>query len=55
MTTSSAKEDIWRSYDGGASSFIIKPTTLDALVTLMNELSRYWFELVELPQGRVDC
>lgn len=49
MTTSSADEDICRSYDLGASSFITKPVTFPALVDVMNGIGRYWFELVELP------
>src|SRR5690606_24679711 len=32
MTTSKAEEDIFRSYDFGASSFITKPVTFDRLV-----------------------
>ena len=49
MTTSSAEEDICRSYDLGASSFITKPVTFPALVEVMNGIGTYWFELVELP------
>jgi CheY-like chemotaxis protein len=52
MTTSSASEDIFRSYDSGASSFISKPVTFDGLVKLMKGLSQYWFEIVELPGGK---
>lgn len=49
MTTSSAEEDICRSYDLGASSYITKPVTFPALVEVMNGIGSYWFELVELP------
>lgn len=49
MTTSKADEDIYRSYDSGASSFISKPVTFDGLVELMKGLGRYWFEIVDLP------
>ena len=49
MTTSRAEEDICRSYDLGASSYVTKPVTFPALVEIMNGLGRYWFELVELP------
>lgn len=49
MTTSKAEEDIFRSYDLGASSFITKPVTFDRLVELMKALGRYWVEFVELP------
>lgn len=50
MTTSAAEEDIFRSYDFGASSFITKPVTFDRLVELMRALGKYWVEFVELPE-----
>lgn len=49
MTTSQAEEDVFRSYDFGASSFITKPVTFDRLVELMKALGNYWVEFVELP------
>ena len=49
MTTSKAEEDIFRSYDLGASSYITKPVTFDRLVELMKTLGHYWIEFVELP------
>ena len=53
LTTSSAETDILRSYGIGANSYIIKPVTFDGLVEVMRDLSRYWFEIVELsPEGR---
>lgn len=52
LTTSKAEEEIYHSYDLGASSFIAKPVTFVALVDLMKTLGRYWFEIVELPPAR---
>ena len=49
LTTSKAEEDMLRSYDLGAASYITKPVTFDALVELMKALGRYWVEFVELP------
>lgn len=49
LTTSSAEEDIVRSYNLGANSFITKPITFDALVSTMESLKNYWLEIVELP------
>jgi CheY-like chemotaxis protein len=49
MTTSKAEEDVFRSYDFGASSFITKPVTFDRLVDLMKAIGEYWVEFVELP------
>ncbi|MBL9106423.1 MAG: response regulator [Myxococcales bacterium] len=48
LTTSKAEEDIYRSYDLGVNSFIIKPVTFESLVNVMRVLERYWFEIVEL-------
>ncbi|MDM9381622.1 response regulator [Chlorogloeopsis sp. ULAP01] len=49
LTTSKAEEDIYRTYDLGANSFIIKPVTFAALVEVMKTIGKYWFEIVELP------
>lgn len=51
LTTSRAEEDILRSYDEGANSYITKPVTFDGLVEVMKTLRRYWFEIIELPAG----
>jgi CheY-like chemotaxis protein len=52
LTTSKAEEDIYSSYDSGASSFISKPVTFEGLVDVMKGLGRYWFEIVDLPRQR---
>jgi CheY-like chemotaxis protein len=49
LTTSETDEDILRSYDLGVSSYITKPVTFAGLVSVTRDLSRYWFEIVELP------
>lgn len=49
MTTSKAEADIVRSYDLGASSFITKPITFDALVQVVGAFGKYWLEIVNLP------
>jgi CheY-like chemotaxis protein len=51
LTTSKDEEDIFRTYDLGVSSFITKPVTFAGLVEAMRAWTRYWFELVELPNG----
>jgi CheY-like chemotaxis protein len=50
LTTSKAEEDILRTYDLGVSSFITKPVTFDALVSLVRTIKQYWIELVALPE-----
>lgn len=50
MTTSGADEDIARSYDAGANSYVRKPITFEGLVEAIRALGRYWLEIVELPR-----
>ena len=49
LTTSKTEEDVVRSYDLGANSFISKPVTFDGLVEIVRTLGNYWFKIVELP------
>lgn len=49
LTTSKAEEDVYRTYDLGANSFITKPVTFTALVELVQVIGKYWIEIVELP------
>jgi CheY-like chemotaxis protein len=51
LTTSKAEEDICKAYDLGASSFISKPVTFEALVDVMTTIGKYWFDIVELPSS----
>lgn len=49
LTTSKAEEDICRTYDIGANSFVTKPVTFEGLVDVVRTLGRYWVEIVALP------
>jgi CheY-like chemotaxis protein len=51
LTTSKDEEDIHRSYNLGANSYIMKPVTFEGLVDVVKSLGKYWFEIVELPIG----
>jgi CheY-like chemotaxis protein len=51
LTTSREEEDILKTYDLGANSFITKPVGFDSLVQLVTTMTRYWFQLVELPRA----
>lgn len=48
LTTSRSEEDLVRSYDLGANSFMTKPVSFAGLVDAMKVLGRYWFEIVEI-------
>lgn len=49
LSTSSADEDILRSYAIGVNSFITKPASFSGLLEVVRNLGRYWLEIVELP------
>ena len=49
LTSSGAEEDILRSYDLNANSYITKPVSFDGLIDVVQKLSGYWFQLVTLP------
>ena len=49
LTTSQAEEDILRSYNLGANSFIVKPVTFDKLVDIIHKVTNYWFQIVRRP------
>ena len=48
LTSSKADEDIYKTYDLGANSFIVKPVSFQGLVEVMKTLKSYWFEIVEI-------
>lgn len=52
LTTSSAEEDVMKTYSLGAASYIRKPVNMTSLVDIMQTLGHYWFEIVESsPRG----
>jgi CheY-like chemotaxis protein len=51
MTTSKAEEDIIRSYNLSAASYITKPITFEGLVEVVRTMGKYWLEIVELPDN----
>ena len=51
MTTSKAEEDILRTYNLSAASYITKPVTFESLVDVVKTLGKYWLEIVELVEN----
>ena len=49
LTTSRADDDILRSYDLHANSYIAKPINLDHFHHIVQTIGRYWFSIVRLP------
>lgn len=51
LTTSKAEEDIMRSYDLSAASYITKPVTFASMLETVKTLGKYWLEIVALPDN----
>jgi CheY-like chemotaxis protein len=51
LTTSKDEDDILSSYGLGASSYIVKPISLDRLMRVVNSIGEYWVEIVEVPSS----
>ena len=49
LTTSKSEDDILSSYGLGASSYIVKPVSLDRLMRVVNSIGEYWVQIVEVP------
>ena len=49
LTTSNAEEDIYRTYNLGAASYITKPVTFAGMAEVIKTVGKYWLEIVELP------
>lgn len=50
MSTSTADEDVIRSYNLGVNSFITKPFNYNRMVEVISTLKTYWLETVKLPE-----
>jgi two-component system, chemotaxis family, response regulator Rcp1 len=51
LTTSSAAEDVVKSYDLHANSFITKPVDLNELLHALRSIEGYWLAIVRLPES----
>ncbi len=49
LTTSSRHEDIMRSYENGAASYITKPSSLQDFLELARKFEQYWVSVSKLP------
>lgn len=54
LTTSKAEEDIVRTYNLSAASYITKPVTFEGLLDVIRTMGKYWLEIVELPDNGDD-
>ncbi len=49
LTTSSAEQDVFRTYDLHANCYITKPVDLDQFGAVIRALQEFWFKIVRLP------
>lgn len=52
FSSSRAPREVRRCYQMGANSYIAKPMSLETLVAAVETLTRYWLDIVELPDPR---
>jgi CheY-like chemotaxis protein len=52
LTTSTRDEDVVRSYDGGACSYVSKPVSLDKLKEVIKQFTLYWTLVSVVPPVR---
>jgi two-component system, chemotaxis family, response regulator Rcp1 len=50
LTTSKAEEDVVRSYDLHANSYITKPVDLDEFIHVVRSIEEFWLSIVTLPR-----
>ena len=51
LTTSSAEEDILRSYELHANAYVTKPVDLDQFISAVRQIDEFFLEVVRLPQA----
>jgi chemotaxis family two-component system response regulator Rcp1 len=52
LTTSSAEQDVLRSYELQAASYITKPVDLEQFITVVKSIEDFWLTIVTLPHRR---
>ena len=52
LTSSNAEQDMLRSYDLGANSYVRKPVDFEQFLEAARQLGLYWLVLNEVPYGR---
>ena len=52
LTTSKAEEDILKSYDLHANSYITKPVDFNQFINVIKSIESFWLEVVKLPSDK---
>lgn len=50
LTTSSAEEDVLRSYDLHVNCYITKPVDMEQFIQVVKAIDSFWFSIVTLPR-----
>lgn len=53
LTSSSAEEDVLRSYDLQASAYVTKPVDLDGFSKIVKGIEHFWFSVVRFPRNSI--
>lgn len=51
LTTSSAEEDVIKTYDLHVNCYITKPVDMEQFVSVVKAIDSFWFEVVRLPSS----
>jgi len=51
LTSSEAEQDVLKSYDLHANSYVVKPLNLDQFIEVIKALEIFWFSVVTLPSS----
>lgn len=49
VTTSQQEKDMLQSYDNGACSYVVKPSSIDEFIRVVRTIEEYWLDVVRLP------
>lgn len=49
LSSSKAEEDVLKSYDNHANSYVTKPVDLDQFLNVVKKIDEFWFAVVTLP------
>lgn len=52
FSSSRSPQDVGRCYQLGANSYIVKPMSLETMISTIGAMARYWLDIVVLPEPR---
>ena len=52
LTSSADEQDIKKTYDNQANSYVTKPVKIDEFLRVTKAIENFWIEIVKLPSGK---